>query len=401
MRKTYETKLKRLRGVVFWVALFSLTGNVQALPKNTNHRNTEYVSMIEKCDVITTLKCSPVRIFAEEKSRSRKPLFIKLQTSDDMEVRAKMAEALGQIGGEGVREALIKAAETNLSSKVKFSAIEALGKLQDRETLPFLESKLKEDGVAMRIAAANALSSAGFPDAIPALIEASGHYHPKSKASVLDALGTLGKGTPGVAEIVLNMLGNMTLPWSVHNRAMVAVESLGLKEAGPLVIGFLNHKQTELVGRACRTLGALKLDYATPSLLHVMKNSSINGGIAAIALIHTKDDEVTNTVNWAGMNPDLTFRVRRQFFRSMALRKSSKSVRPLSTLLGSSEDQLVILTLETLGQLGHPSAGPGIRPLLEHSSDEIRSHAEWAMEQISGLKHGGNLEAWDTWLKSL
>lgn len=401
MKTTHKIELKGLSGAVFWVVLLSLTGHAHALPENTNHRNTEYVSMIEKCEIITPLKCSAIRIFAEEKARSRKPLFIKLQTSDDMEVRAKMAEALGQIGGEGVREALVKAAETNLSSKVKFAAIEALGKLKDRETLPFLESKLKEDGVAMRIAAANALSSAGFPDAIPALIEASGHYHPKSKASVLDALGTLGKDTPGVAEIVLNMLGNLTLPWSVHNRALVAVENLELKEAGPLVIGFLKHEQVEVVGRACRTLGSLELDYATPSLLHVMKNSRVNGGAAAIALIHAKDDDVTNTVNWAGMNPDLTFRVRRQFFRSMALRKNSRSVRPLSTLLGSSEDQLVILTLETLGQLGHPSAGPGIRPLLEHSSDEIRSHAEWAMEQISGLKHGDNLEAWDIWLKSL
>ena len=76
----------------------------------------------------------------------------------------------------------------------------------------------------MRIAAANALGSAGFPDAIPALIEASGHYHPKSKASVLDALGVLKTATPEVKETVLNMLGNLTLPWSVHNRAMVAVE---------------------------------------------------------------------------------------------------------------------------------------------------------------------------------
>ena len=55
-----------------------------------------------------------------------------------MEVRAKMAEALGHIGGVGVRDELMKAVEGNVSSKVKFAAVEALGRLQERETLPFL-----------------------------------------------------------------------------------------------------------------------------------------------------------------------------------------------------------------------------------------------------------------------
>ena len=80
MKTTYKIELRGLSGAVFWVVLLSLTGQVQALPNNTNHRNTEYVSMIEKCEIITPLKCNAIRIFAEEKARSRKPLFIKLKT---------------------------------------------------------------------------------------------------------------------------------------------------------------------------------------------------------------------------------------------------------------------------------------------------------------------------------
>ena len=160
MKKSITFPFSQGWTVALCVVLLGYSLEATALPKNTNHRNTEYVSLIEKCEVLTKDKCSAVRIFAEEKDRSRKPLLIKLRSSEDMEVRAKMAEALGRVGGEGVRKALIQAVEGNVSSKVKFAALEGLGRLQDREALPFLESMLKADSVAMRIAAANALALA-------------------------------------------------------------------------------------------------------------------------------------------------------------------------------------------------------------------------------------------------
>ena len=93
-------------------------------------------------------------------------------------------------------------------------------------------------------------------------------------------------------------------------------------------MGFLTHERVEVVGRACRTLGILKVDYATPALMNLMKTSRVNGGSAAIALIHVRDDEVTHSINWAGMDPELSFPVRKQFFRSMACSKSPKSCVP-------------------------------------------------------------------------
>ena len=72
----------------------------------------------------------------------------------------------------------------------------------------------------------------------------------------------------------------------------------------------------------------------------------------------------------------------------------------LAALLRSQDLQLVLLSLESLGQLGHPGAGAAIRPMLEHHSDEVRAVAEWSMEQVSGLRHGDRLDLWDEWLAS-
>ena len=375
--------------------------DISAQTANQGVKDSQTVSMIDECDNVRPEQCSAVKRFMEEPGRSRKPLFLRLASSEDMETRAKLAEALGYIGGKDVRTHLQKAVDENISAKVRHAAIHALGDLKDPLALPFLERQLRGDNIATRIASANAMGRSRLPGAIPALVESIGFFHPKAKAASLDALGAIQVKTDAVELIVLEVLGNVTLPWSVHDRAMFAVEKLGIKEAGPLVLGFLNHERAEIVGRACRTLGQLEVQYANAALLNVVENDVVSGGTAALALIWAKDKKTTASINWAAMNPDLTLDVRRQFFRSMALRKQVESVLPLTTLLRSKDPQLVILSLESLGQLGAPTAGPMIRPLLEDPSDEIQSHAVWAMEQISGQKHGDRLDLWDEWLRSI
>ena len=317
-----------------------------------------------------------------------------------MDLRAKIATALGFVGGEGVREGLVQVYETNISAIVRHAAIEALGRLKDTNALPFMEKVLRSGSVADRIAICNALGISRMEAAIPALVEAMGHFHPKVKASAIDAVGTIGISSPQTKALVMSVLGNVTLPWTVHERALFTADRLKLAETAPLIVGFLNHPREEVVNRACRTLGSFNLPYTVPHLLELVRSNASQGGTAALALVKAPGKRVTTELNWAAMSPDLSLPTRRQYFRALALRKSQQSIRPLAALLRSQDLQLVLLSLESLGQLGHPSAGPALRPLLEHHSDEVRGLAEWAMEQISGLRYGDRIDLWDEWLAS-
>ncbi len=317
-----------------------------------------------------------------------------------MDLRAKIATALGFVGGEGVREGLVQVYETNISAIVRHAAIEALGRLKDPNALPFMEKVLRSGSVADRIAICNALGISRMDAAIPALIEAMGYFHPKVKASAIDAVGAIGISSPQTKSLVMSVLGNVTLPWTVHERALFTADRLNVLEAAPLIVGFLNHPREEVVNRACRTLGSFNLPYTVPHLLELVRSNASQGGTAALALVKAPGKRVTTDLNWAAMSPDLTLPNRRQYFRALALRKSPQSIRPLAALLRSQDLQLVLLSLESLGQLGHPSAGPALRPLLEHHSDEVRGLAEWAMEQISGLRYGDRIDLWDEWLAS-
>ena len=359
-----------------------------------------FLAALQECKRVSPESCEALRTFSEEPRKNRRSLFLSLESTEDMELRAKLATALGYVGGEGVREGLVQVYETNISAGVRHAAIEALGRLRDPNTLPFLEKVLRSGSVADRIAVCNSLGISRLESAIPALIEAMGHFHPKVKASAIDAVGTIGVVSPQTTTLVLNILGNMTLPWTVHERALFTADRLNVHEATPLVVGFLNHPRDEVVNRACRTLGKFNTPYAVPHLLELVRGNEKQGGTAALALVKAAGKQVTNDLNWAAMSPDLDLPSRRQYFRALALRKSSQSVRPLAALLRSQDLQLVLLSLESLGQLGHPGAGAAIRPMLEHHSDEVRALAEWSMEQVSGLRHGDRLDLWDEWLAS-
>lgn len=398
--KTWVRKIRISSTSAFFFMIFALSSQAQGVAGLPGAKANVYAPLIERCDVITPEKCASLRLFVEETNRSRKPIVMRLKESKDMEIRAKMAEALGYVGGEGVREALIEAIESNYSAGVKFAAVLSLGRLGDPLALPELEGYLNSEDVSLRIAAATSLGHSRLPSAIPALIEALGHYHPKSKASVLDALAAIGLTTPASTTAILNIMGDTSLPWTVHYRALNTVEKLTLKEAGPLVLGFLTHRRKEVVWGACRALKKLNLKYTRFALIHLAE-SLTHGGGAALALAEIGGPNVVKTLNWVAMNPELTMEVRRQVFRSLALLKDPRSVQPLVTVLKTKRQDLILLCLETLGQLGHPSAGFGIRPLLEHSEDEVRHHAEWAMQEISGKRFGDRLEDWDEWLKSL
>ena len=163
------------------------------------------------------------------------------------------------------------------------------------------------------------------------------------------------------------------------------------------IVGFLDHPRGEVVGRACRILGKWKVAYSVPALIRVMSEGK-NVGVVSIALAQIGGEEVAETLNWAAMNPDLDSEERKRVFRSLSVLKSPSSVVPLAQVLRTPRLELLLLTIETLGQMANPAAVSYLRPFLEHSEDDVRAMALWAMEESSGKRLGDRLDLWDAWI---
>jgi HEAT repeat protein/DNA-binding Xre family transcriptional regulator len=133
-------------------------------------------------------------------------LLVQDLASEDISVRNKAADRLGQIGDEAVVPALIRAMEEDEDSDVRWRAIDALGRIRSDTAIPALIEVLNDEDPRVRHVAINALEQIGSDAAIPALLEILESEDSFVRSTAVAALVKIGSRNSVVINALVNLL---------------------------------------------------------------------------------------------------------------------------------------------------------------------------------------------------
>jgi HEAT repeat protein/DNA-binding Xre family transcriptional regulator len=133
-------------------------------------------------------------------------LLVQDLASEDISVRKKAADKLGQIGDEAVVPALIRAMEEDEDSDVRWRAIDALGQIRSDTAIPALIEVLSDEDPRVRHVAINALEQIGSDAAIPALLEILESEDSFVRSTAVAALVKIGSRNSVVINALVNLL---------------------------------------------------------------------------------------------------------------------------------------------------------------------------------------------------
>jgi HEAT repeat protein len=147
---------------------------------------------------------------------------------DDTDLKRRLVEAFGAAGAPAI-PALIQALRDS-DWEVRRAAAEALGDLGDPQAVPALVGALGEWGDLwsenVRRAAAEALVKIGTP-AVPALIQALGHYWYDIRRAAAEALGAI--GDPQAVPALIQAQGDLSE--NVRRAARQAIQQIQTKHS--------------------------------------------------------------------------------------------------------------------------------------------------------------------------
>ena len=196
-------------------------------------------------DTSFIIQRSDMKTLAEIADAAAVATIIGLLQEEDWKVRARAAEALGEIGDVSAVPMLIATlhdkrdygAETH-AHYVSDRAATALGKIRDPAGLAALRAMLNADDFADRMRAARALLAAGDESAIPALLTMLHKDDFSTRMSVIRILGEAGdaRAVPGLIAIV-----NDCEIVPVREAAAEALLQIGDSDTLPLKILICSH----------------------------------------------------------------------------------------------------------------------------------------------------------------
>jgi len=264
-------------------------------------------------------------------------------------VRAATVEAFGQIGPAGLptlREAL-----RDRHTKLRETAIAALGALGGPEAVSALGAMLDNDRSTVRQAAAAALARAAGPAAVPALKRALGHKDPATRRCAAEALGTVRDTT--AVEAVRGALADRDRP--VRDAAVQALAGIRTPEAVSALVAGMYAGDREVKAAIAATLRSFEWTPGDTSQRVVH------------AVLHGRLDE--------------------------AVAEGAAAVEPLTAALADREAPARRAAAAALGRLGDARAAAAIAALFKDTDAGVREAAADALGAIGPAATDAIVEA--------
>jgi len=133
-----------------------------------------------------------------------------LKNSEDIQIKAKVVDAMSRLGKREVVPLLINTIHTGIPNDLKRKIIEALGVLKDPTSVPTLSDAIIIDDVSIRFAVCTALGEIGNQQGAPALAQALRDSDFTVRYKAAEALQKIG-GDSG-AVILIEALKNKNVP---------------------------------------------------------------------------------------------------------------------------------------------------------------------------------------------
>lgn len=274
-------------------------------------------------------RAAVVKALGEARAAAAREKLLTYLDAEDVTVAQAAAVALGQIGGSGVVEALLKHLNTpslrractlgllhQRHEKGLAAALRMLmtDKPEAREELIQALAGMGEPGVPLLLRALpkapdaakcgliNALGRIRSSQAVEALLEA---VHSKNSGVVLEAAKALGQiGDARAIQALLPLLGHSNP--AVRTNVETALSDLGDSAVDPLVQILRTPSQAPTVrARAARTLGVLRREKAVEALIAALEDAEPEvRAQAALALGMMSEDRALPALEQMAQDPD-------------------------------------------------------------------------------------------------
>ena len=307
----------------------------------------ELVNQVSAEDVNTRLGI--VMLLSRFSSNStHKALFSRL-TDSSKEVRFAALGALSKLKADvntGVLSKLLK----DPDSKVQKRAIDIIVKRDDPAVIKYLVDLLKDESEYIRRAAVQVLNGMKYPDAVEDLLKALKNQDWWVRARAADALAKI--GDKRVVEAVVKLLRSDDE--YIRRSAIEVLNSTHDEASMSHLIGVLSESDWWVRERAIDMLASIGNKAAVPALIKLMREDRQAAPVVLKAL------------------------------RSLA---DEKNIKDIITMLGSSDDNTVIETIQVLSELVDTAQAEHVFKAIKRraytSSDEVRTTARQALLRIN------------------
>ncbi len=216
------------------------------------------------------------RAIVTAKSTKALPLLLEHRNHDNPEVRQKVMEVVGAIGGEPQLNAVVETVE-DPDPNVQLAAIAALRNMQQRSGAPALRGKIADANPHVRAASARAIGDLGDKESVPLLIGLLRDPNGFVRGAAAEALGKIGDQS-AVTPVLTVLSGDQAVAEAPLDQSLViGTEATVLPEV-------LRQKRAEEKMQVVQALGALRSPAAVdPIVEHGLKAE--DAGVRAVSAI--------------------------------------------------------------------------------------------------------------------
>lgn len=309
--------------------------------------------------------------------------------------QAKIALALSLLDAKTQVDALNTAAEVLATDPAAADLRSAQARLGDVRAAPALVAMLQTDDVRRQILAAGGLGILHHKPAVTALVERLRSGQTRVQAAAASALGQI--GSPEAEPELLNLAAAPKTLGVVRAAALNALALLHSRKAVPLATMLVDATPRDVARAALRVLTAVPTPWAEDAALNGLDTPGARAE-AAGALVALKMTSagvrVLETAVRDDIEPDERIALQAAI---VALKPSSAApilVKRLNKLPLNMAPDEALRILRLLPQLGDRSVVPDLVPLLRLDNKFVVNHVVFALENLTGLRHGADEKPW-------
>lgn len=318
------------------------------------------------------------------------PLFEDGLLDSSVLVRSRAVEGLGRTlvashqakRKQAVASASIRQALHDPAPSVRIAALNAIGDIGDRETLPLLNRIAHTEEGAVHVFALAAQVKLGQPAALDDILSAATLPDPDTRMA---ALGVLGRLKHPASFSLLSQSVYDPDP-SVRAFAAGALGEFGDPKGGASLVHAIGDEHPRVRSIAAVSLGRLKLGYTRPILWQAAKDpvALVRAG-AVEGLLRLGDDEAILVATELAKHPDPS--VRGATAQALGLARNQRGLPLLDLLRQDLQPQPRLTAVLALGKIRSPESIRLLKQSLQDSDPAVRIAAAGSLiEALSRIK---------------
>lgn len=322
------------------------------------------------------------------------PALVTLLGDKKPEVRAAAAAAAGHLKVEAAGPRLLQLIEDK-DARVRMAAITATGRVRAEGAVSALSKALGTEDVNEKLVTTVALGETGSAAAFTPLVSQLTHFHPKVKAAAARALASLGdKRATGYLAV---MLADPAVRWPAKRAACDALGKLADPDGVAMLLMMTGHDELKVRLSAIHALGAIGDARAAGALGLLLRQPAL-AMPCAVAIGRIKSADALPALIRVVTERAHASEVIEKAFWAVGEIHSPSAVTALLPMLDDADPRIALWAADALGRIGDERAAEPLLDALRRDEQEVKEMAAWALQQLSGINLGLDIERWEGWV---